>query len=157
VASDFSDMLDETEIIERYRVLGDDFARYGLGFPPHSPNALEEGHRAGRARHGKPLTPDRFVRKWLQLRYQALTRSRAVSDHVTVDFLRRLDVSVCPVTLSTLTHGELKPTDWSVDRLNNNGAYAVSNLAIISTQANRAKGTKSLRDVRELAGGVRSS
>ena len=155
-----SDTLPDGELIERYRTLGDDYASYGLKLPQPARNegyrareSLPEGSRAGLARVGRPRAADRFVRKWLQLRHHALSRGRAVSDEVTVDLLRHLDVSVCPVTLATLTHGEPKSSDWSVDRLNNDGAYAKGNLAIMCTHANGAKGAKGLTEVRELSEG----
>lgn len=152
-----SDRLTDGEVIELCRALGDDYAAYGLKLPEPAPEplreSLREGYRAGLARVGRPRAADRFVRKWLQLRYNALTRGRAVSNEVTVDLLRRLDVTACPVTLATLTHGEQKSTDWSVDRLNNDGAYAKGNLAIMSTHANGAKRTKNLAEVRKLSEG----
>lgn len=146
-------MSNKMEIIERFRALGEDIASYGLALPEKADPALVEGYRAGRAKHGRRRRADRFVRKWLQLRSQALGRGRAVSEDVTVEFLRRIDVPVCPVTLVTLTHGEEADTDWSIDRLNNNGAYAIGNLAVMSTGANRAKGARSLNDVWELSQG----
>jgi hypothetical protein len=146
-----SELLRESEIVELYRALGDDLAGYGLHVPADAPDSLLEGYRAGAARHARPRAADGFVRKCLQLRYQALARRRAVSHDVTVEFIRFLDVSVCPVTLLTLTHGELTPTDWSIDRLNNNGAYTTTNLAVISTHANRSKGAKGFAEVRRLS------
>lgn len=146
-------MSNKIEIIERFRALGEDIASYGLALPEEADPALVEGYRAGRAKHGRYRRADRFVRKWIQLRRQALERGRGVSDDVTVDFLRRIDVPVCPVSLVTLTHGEELDTDWSIDRLNNNGAYAVGNLAVMSRGANSAKGARSLNEVWELSQG----
>ena len=155
-----SDTLPDGELIERYRTLGDDYASYGLKLPQPARNegyrareSLPEGSRAGLARVGRPHAADRFVRKWLQRRHHALSRGRAVSDEVTVDLLRDLDVSVCPVTLATLTHREQKSSDWSVDRLNNDGAYAKGNFAIMRTHATGAKGAKSMTEVHELSEG----
>lgn len=156
---DSSDLLGDAEIVELSRALGDDYAAYGLNPPPKAKEAFweafweafREGYRAGLARHARPRGTDRFERKWLQLRFQALVRGRAVSKDVTVDFLKFLDVPVCPITLMPLTHGKLKPSDWSIDRLNNNGAYATPNLAVISLHANRAKGAKGLDEVRKLS------
>lgn len=65
-----------------------------------------------------------------------------------------IDVERCPVTLVPLTHSKLQPSDWSIDRLNNNGAYAPGNLAVMSTHANRAKGDKSFPQVHELSQGT---
>ena len=91
--------------------------------------------------------PDRFVRKWLQLRLNAFDRRRCVDERVTPAFLQKIDVQFCPVTRELLTHGTNSPTDWSVDRLNNDGAYAPGNLAVVSTRANKAKGARSFREV----------
>lgn len=43
-----------------------------------------------------------------------------------------------------LTHGTRADTEWSIDRLNNDGASAASNLAVMSVRANRAKGRLSV-------------
>ena len=146
-------MSNKMEINERFRALGEDIASYGLALPDKPGRALIEGYRAGCAKHGRHRRADRFVRKWLQLRRHALERTRGVSEDVTVEFLRRIDVPVCPVTLLTLTHGKEADTDWSIDRLNNNGAYGVGNLAVMSTRANTAKGAKNLNEVWELSHG----
>jgi len=96
--------------------------------------------------HRRPHA-DRFTRKWLQLRLNAWRRQRAVARDVTPQLLRELDVMHCPVTREVLTHGTLQDTDWSVDRLNNDAAYAASNLAVMSVRANRAKGALSFAQV----------
>lgn len=62
----------------------------------------------------------------------------------TLNFIDNPD---CPITLIELTHGTGGDTDWSVDRVNNDGAYAEGNLVVMSTRANTAKGDKSLLDV----------
>ena len=49
----------------------------------NDPDALREGYRAGQARYRRPRAAGRFVRKWLQLRHQALGRSREVSDTIS--------------------------------------------------------------------------
>lgn len=147
------DTLSQVELNERYRALGHDFASYGLNLPEDATAALEEGYHAGLARQRRPRNADRFVRKWLQIRNHALARRRAVSEKVTVESLRRLDIAVCPITLVALTHGERKPSDWSIDRLNNNGAYAIGNLAVISARVNHAKGDKGLIEVQRLSEG----
>ncbi len=104
------------------------------------PPPVREGFVAARAgRPARPL-PDRYERKWLQLRLSAFERGRVINDDVSPALLRLIDVDRCPVTRQLLTHGELKDSDWSVDRLNNEGAYAANNLAVISTKANQAKG-----------------
>ncbi len=111
------------------------------------PPPVREGFVAARAGGPARQLPDRYVRKWLQLRLGAFDRDRFINDDVTPELLRQIDVEHCPVTRTTLTHGELTCSDWSVDRLNNDGAYAANNLCVMSTRANRAKGALSYDDV----------
>lgn len=128
--------------------LGWDYAMYGLNLPEALAAVSRKGFELGKSNfQGKTKTSDRFIRKWLQLRLNAYRRGRLVNDDVTPAFIQEIDTDECPITLLKLTHGELLETDWSVDRLNNNGAYARDNLAIISTKANSAKGNKSFEEV----------
>jgi hypothetical protein len=87
------------------------------------------------------------MRKWLQLRLGALARGRSVAPDVTPALLRRLHTSHCPVSREALTHATRLGTDASVDRLNNDGAYAASNLAVLSARVNRAKGSRGFEEV----------
>jgi hypothetical protein len=116
------------------------------------PDAVREGFDAAAHARLPRATPDRFARKWLQLRLSALRRGRVVDEEVTPALLCALDVTHCPVTREPLTHGEHRDTDWSIDRLNNDAAYAASNLAVMSVRANRAKGARSFDEVLLLAG-----
>jgi hypothetical protein len=93
------------------------------------------------------------VGKWLQLRWGAWQRGRAVADDVRPVLIREIDVAVCPVTRCTLTHATQADTDWSVDRLNTDGAYVASNLAVMSVRANRAKGAMTFEQVLACAQG----
>lgn len=115
------------------------------------PAPVREGFDAAAHARSARGTPDRFVRKWLQLRLGAWRRGRIVDDEVTPDLLRALDVTHCPITRVALTHSTRTDSDWSVDRLNNDAAYAPSNLAVMSVQANRAKGAHSFDEVLALA------
>jgi len=135
------DHLQGTQIVEAARSLGHDIHSLSL-WPrqPAWPLPVLEGFDAAGARSARRRPADRFQRKWLQLRLQAWQRRRAVADDVTPELLRQLDVPTCPVTREPLTHGERRDSDWSVDRLNNDGAYAAGNLAVLSTRVNRAKG-----------------
>ncbi|WP_250486188.1 hypothetical protein [Caballeronia sp. GaOx3] len=133
--------------------IGWDFARFGRRMDAAVCSAsLLTGYAAGRehfrvAQH----RPDRFVSKWLQLRLNAFKRRRILCPDVDPLYLRRIDCDTCPITLVTLTRGALRDSDWSVDRINNDGAYAPGNLMVMSVRANRAKGTKDYRDVVLLA------
>lgn len=109
--------------------------------------AIGEGYAEARSSRVARTTADRYAAKWLQLRCSAWRRGRAVDDGVTAELIARIDVGRCPVTRLQLSHGELQDSDWSVDRLNNDGAYARNNLAVMSVRANRAKGRLSFEEV----------
>jgi hypothetical protein len=134
------------------RALGADFARFGLRAPLSSiPEEFQGGYEAQLQQQNKTKKADRFVRKWLQLRYNALKRGRVLDDAVTPALLRKLDIDFCPVTFETLTHGQKSPNDWSIDRIMNDGAYAPGNLCILSTKANLAKGNLSFEEIWSIA------
>lgn len=139
--------MDTTDAVEAGRRLGHDLYRLSrIALQADWPLAVREGFEA--ARPGtRPHQDDRFLRKWLQLRLGALLRGRAVAPDVTVDLLRRLDVSHCPVTREPLTHATRLGSDASVDRLNNDGAYAAANLGLLSARVNRIKGGRSFDEV----------
>jgi hypothetical protein len=145
--------IDTIDPVEAGRSLGHDlFAFSRMALQPTWPRAVREGFEAAAAlRSHRARHEDRFTRKWLQLRLGALARGRAVAPDVTVELLRRLDVSHCPVTREPLTHATRLGSDASVDRLNNDGAYAASNLAMLSARVNRAKGTRSFAEVLALS------
>jgi hypothetical protein len=124
--------------------LGWDYGHYAL-VPPaehlHPLSPVRQGWEAGRDNFGcRTLQPNRFSRKWLQLRLNAWLRGRSFDlSQVNPAFLRRIDVTVCPITREVLTHCTGEPTDASVDRVFNGAGYAAGNLAVMSTRANQAK------------------
>lgn len=124
-------------------VIGEDLGYYGLKLPEDASPAMLKGYQLERSQR-PPKPADRFVRKWLQLRVGAWRRNRIFDANVTPQLLRELDTSVCPITGVNLTHGTGQDTDWSIDRLNNDGAYTPINLMAMSTLANLAKGTDTL-------------
>ena len=134
------------------RSLGHDLWVWRRDLPGSCSVGIAEGFAEARTRNVARRHPDRFVRKWLQLRIGAVQRQRVVTDEVTPDLIRRIDVVRCPITRVRLTHGELLDSDWSIDRLNNDGAYAANNLAVMGTGANRAKGSRSYEEVFALSG-----
>lgn len=146
--------IDTIDPVEVARSLGHDFHQLSrVPWQATWPESVREGFAAAAATRGpRPPHDDRFVRKWLQLRLGALVRGRGVAPDVTVELLRRLDISHCPVTREPLTHGTRLGSDASVDRLNNDGAYAASNLAMLSARVNRAKGRRGFQEVLALAG-----
>ena len=131
--------------------LGWDYAHYGT-VPPadhlHPLSPVRQGWEAGRDSFGRrTLQPNRFTRKWLQLRLNAWLRGRVFEgQQVNSAFLRQIDVAVCPVTREVLTHGTGELSDASVDRVFNDAAYAAGNLAVMSTRANRAKSAYGVDD-----------
>lgn len=146
-------LIDTIDLVETGRRLGHDVHRLSRIAPqPDWPQAVTEGFEAAAARRApRPPQDDRFVRKWLQLRLGALQRGRAVAADVTPDLLRRLDTPHCPVSRQPLTHATRQCTDASVDRLNNDAAYAASNLAMLSVRVNRAKACLGFDDVLALS------
>lgn len=147
MATMISDAMQEAiDVIEEWRTLGSDYAALGQTLPDNGSREFREGYVSGNKQH-QMGAPDRYVLKWLHIRYNALKRGRIVDKNVTVDFLRSIDVPVCPVTLVELEHRGHQDCNWSIDRVNNDGAYAPENLIVISTGANRAKGNKTFDDV----------
>ena len=148
--------MQDPELREIGRRIGYDlFRARRLADEARLPPAIGEGIADARSRGIAQVSCDRFAGKCLQLRLNAYRRGRVVDERVTPGFLREIDVATCPVTRETLTHRAMLGTDWSVDRLNNDGAYAPSNLAVMSTVANRAKGSRGFDEVHALACGDR--
>ncbi|MFZ6731657.1 hypothetical protein ACO0LG_07030 [Undibacterium sp. Ji42W] len=140
--------IDEPDIVELGRALGHDFFQFGMKEPGQDwPASVAEGFRHAVASDVSRKPTSRYINKYLQLRLNALRRRRHVDAQLTPELLQKIDVEFCPVTRKKLTHGELKDTDWSIDRLNNDAAYAPHNLAVMSTLANRAKGNRSYEQV----------
>ncbi|MFL9942914.1 hypothetical protein [Paraburkholderia graminis] len=76
------------------------------------------------------------------MRQNTLRRGKVVNGVITPGFIEFIDYPTCPVTLVELTHSTGADTDWSVDRVNNDGAYADGNLIVMSVRANKAKATR---------------
>jgi hypothetical protein len=130
--------------------VGWDYASYGLTLPEDVDNlALKNGFREGRERFRKPVRPhDRFIRKWLRLRLNAVKRGRHFDADVSpLFFLRSIATPVCPITREKLTYGTLTDTDWSIDRLINDGGYSRNNLAMMSVRANNAKDKMTIEEI----------
>ena len=137
---------------EAGRALGHDLYRFTrLNQVVDWPRSVREGYEHARAQQSPRCSADVYKKKWLQLRLSALERGRFISDGVTPQFLRRIDVAECPVLRIGLTRGTLDDSDWSVDRLNNDAAYAPNNLAVMSTRANRAKDDRDFAEVLRLS------
>lgn len=132
--------------------IGWDWAAYGLHIPEDAMDLKDfvQGHQES-FKPGRKLKSDRYIRKWLQLRLNAWRRNRVFNPDVTPEFIKEIDVPVCPVTFQPLTHSTRTDSDWSVDRIHNNAAYAVGNLVVVSAFANKIKGSLSMDDIAILA------
>lgn len=136
--------------------LGWDFAMYGRTIPDAASKMFCDGYRAfGHGSRRSKKSANRYVKKWLQIRWGALCRGKPFDPAVTPDYLELVSVGVdhCPVTLDKLTYGELAPTDWSVERADNRFGYEPGNLIILSIRANKAKSDLSLDDIEAIADG----
>jgi hypothetical protein len=140
--------------------LGWDFALFGLVVPADANMAFCDGYRAfGSEKNKTSRVPDRYIRKWLQIRYGALRRGKHFAADVTPQYIEQITPPSgrCPVTDLPFTYSQDEPTDWSVDRANNARGYVRGNILIISRAANAAKGDRSLDEIRVLASGDRTT
>lgn len=134
--------------------LGWDYATYSLAVPESADQAFCDGYRA--FRHGdnkKCQKADRYTRKWLQIRFGALSRGKRFSPDISPEYIRQITPAsgLCPVTGKPFTYGTGEATDWSIDRADNSKGYVRGNILIVSRQANAAKGSKSLEEIRALS------
>ena len=128
-------------------IIGQDWAYYHQPLPDNADAAIYRGYESNTSRLSGRSEIDRFTKKWLQLRYHAYLRERTVSDEVTPQFLKSIDVSFCQITNIDHTHGFQIDSDWSVERLCNQAGYAWGNLAIISKKANELRGSMSYEEI----------
>jgi hypothetical protein len=138
--------------------IGRDHARHGL-LPPAEcwadDHPVHQGWSAGRSCFGERTLPAPLrVRRWLALRLHAWRRGRVFETaQVTPHYLGQIEVLRCPVTRQRLGPGEA-----SIDRVCDAAGYAAGNLAMLSAQANRAKGSlgwdEALRRAQQTQGGA---
>lgn len=134
------------------RSIGFEFARLGVRLPEECPAVVLEGFREGQhQRRGRAFSTP-YERKLLRLKLSAFKRGRAVDENVTPAFLEQIAVAYCPITRREMTSGTGTDSDATVDRVFNDAAYAVGNLAMMSMKANQAKGTLLPSALLELAG-----
>lgn len=136
--------------------LGWDYATFGVDVPESANKMFCDGYRAfagdGKRRASRP---DKFIRKWLQIRFGAFSRGKPFSLQVTPEYIQKIIPSAecCPVIDAPFTYSEGKPTDWSIDRANNDRGYVRGNIIVISRFANSAKSDRSLDEIQALADG----
>lgn len=143
--------MDRSQVSEMAYNLGWDMAHYGIR-PREYWQAINEplmmGWTDGDVHFGTRTLPvDAFSKKWLRLRGSALNRGKICHESVTADYLRKIAPRWCPILRTELRYDGaiLDPVNesdliWSVDRIDNDGAYIAGNLAVMSEKANRAKG-----------------
>ena len=143
---------------ETGRAIGHDFARLSIPLPERAERAIVEGYSSARhnARNLRNINNQREAadpgaRKLVRLRYSAWKRNRIVDKSVTADFLNMIQVAHCPVTRLELTHGTMTDSDATIDRVFNDGAYAMGNLVVLSQKANLAKANRLPREICEIA------
>ena len=130
--------------------LGWDMAHYGVRPRmqwPFVQGLVEQGWTAGVEHFGaRTLPSDSYIKKWLRLRGSALNRGKICHSSVTPEHLRKIAPKYCPIMRTELSYDgsvmdKVNDADriWSVDRLNNAGAYIAGNLVVMSELANKAK------------------
>jgi hypothetical protein len=111
---------------------------------------INEGYQAGVAHFGVKRIrgePTTFDLKRLQLRISAWKRGIEFDLNLTAANIQAAAAFRCPITRRVFTSAKKLPTDWSVDRLNNRIGYTRRNIAVISAEANEAKGSFSAVEI----------
>lgn len=138
----------ETSFDDECRQLGEACAQHELRRDAKAPGTFLA---AFDAYHGPTVKVGYYVRKWLGLRCNAVKRGFVVDPSITPDVLREMTGKICPVSLIPFVMTGKSPANPSVDRLLNDGVYALGNLAVFSQRVNRAKGDKSFEEVSAIA------
>lgn len=111
---------------------------------------IYEGYQAGVAHFGVKRIrgePTIFDLKRLQLRHSAWRRGIEFDLGFTAAHIEAASTYRCPITRRIFTTAKKLPTDWSVDRLNNHIGYTRRNIAVMSAEANEAKGSFSAVEI----------
>ena len=129
--------------------IGWDYYSNGLQILDDVPKCVWDGYYAAKEKR-VVHKPDRWTQKWLYMRMSAYKRKRIVASHVTPKLIKILDEGWCPITRRKLTYSTGLDTDWSLDRVNNDGAYAISNICVMSVKANLIKGSLNSEDINQI-------
>ncbi len=125
--------------------LGWDHARHGLTPAVEhlfSTSPLRQGWQAGQATFGhRTLKAGVHTQRWLRLRTHAWSRGRSFETTLlTPNYLQQLDAEYCPISRLPLNDMPGHAQQRSLDRVRDDAGYAAGNLAMMSRQANAAKG-----------------
>ncbi len=127
-------------------LLGQDVGRCRMKAVSAWPSeAMGRGYKEGLRQHAH--VADAYLRKLLGLRVNAFARDIPVSSAITVDFIRSVDVPVCPVSGVVLTRATQQPTDWSIERLDNNLGYVPGNVCVVAKRVNALKGALTIEEL----------
>ncbi len=101
---------------------------------------IRYGYEAAKQQRVCQRMPDLYESKLISLRDRALIKGFEMTLNVE-DLRTKLNKTGnrCPITGATFTFAQHALTDWSVDRVDNNIGYTLSNIEIISVAANQAK------------------
>lgn len=128
--------------------LGRDYAAANLRLDLQAPTAFIDAFKAYRGSKGR--VEDYFAKKLLGLRLNAVKRGFVVGEDVTAETLRGITFDYCLVSLEPFSFSGQSPANASVDRIVNEGTYALGNLAMFTQRVNRAKGDKTFEDVLQI-------
>ena len=84
--------------------IGRDWAYYHQSLPDNADAAIFGGYKSNKAHPPGRKEVDRFIKKWLQVRYHAYLRNRPVASDVDFNFIKMLDREKCIITGEILTH-----------------------------------------------------
>lgn len=133
--------------------IGWDYYVFGMKLPKFLATCkdLSDGFYAAKDKFVTKKPHSDNIRKWLLLRSNAWKRNRIFNETVTPEFLEDIASDMCPVTKVLLTRTTGTETDWSVDRVNNEGSYCPCNLIIVSSRANKLKNNFSYEEIMKFA------
>jgi len=136
-------------LAEEATALGSAYAAANLRLDQSAPEAFIQAFQA--YREPKRKLNDYYDKKLLGLRLNAVKRGFIVDKQVTSGVLRDITGERCLVSLETFVFKGQKPSNPSVDRLFNDGTYALANLCMFTQRVNQAKGAKTFEEVLKIA------
>ena len=101
---------------------------------------IRYGYEAAKQQRVSQRSPEIYESKIISLRDRALIKGFEMT--LTPEDLRiklQKTGNRCPITGATFTYARQELSDWSVDRVDNNIGYTLSNIEIVSVIANQAK------------------
>ncbi|WP_018436860.1 hypothetical protein [Paraburkholderia atlantica] len=139
----------EQSYLEECGILGALCAQYGFRRDEKGPAEMLAAYDTYQGPKSKQ--PRYFFTKWVGLRINAVKRGFVVDSSVTPTTLREITGSHCPISHVAFAFKGQSPANPSIDRLLNDGTYALANLAVLAQRVNRAKGDKSFEQIVDIA------